>query len=150
MLEASAKAQEAHQGIYNDDAEAAARSIRDVKEKFDSWTLYEDVKERMPVQGVVEGVLDGTTVRVLLVPSFFSIVVRLAGVQSEMLVVPAQAVVRTGTRGPRALKPPSTPCNTKATRRPCTSASASRPLPSGVTPCFANAEAQPQRVAAIF
>jgi staphylococcal nuclease domain-containing protein 1 len=84
MLEASAKAQEARQGIYNDDAEAANRSIRDVKEKFDSWALYEDVKDRLPVHGVVEGVLDGTTVRVLLVPSFFSIVVRLAGVQSPI------------------------------------------------------------------
>jgi staphylococcal nuclease domain-containing protein 1 len=84
MLEASAKAQEAHQGIYNDDAEAANRSIRDVKEKFDSWALFDDVKERLPVHGVVEGVLDGTTVRVLLVPSFYSIVVRLAGVQSPI------------------------------------------------------------------
>ncbi len=84
MLEASAKAQELKQGIYNDDVEAANRSIRDVKEKFDSWKLYEDIKERLPVHGVVEGVLDGTTVRVLLVPSFYSIVVRLAGVQSPI------------------------------------------------------------------
>ncbi len=58
--------------------------MRDVKEKFDSWALFDDIKERLPVHGVVEGVLDGSTVRVLLVPSFYSVVVRLAGVQSPI------------------------------------------------------------------
>jgi staphylococcal nuclease domain-containing protein 1 len=42
------------------------------------------VKDRLPVHGVVEGVLDGSTVRVLLVPSFYSVVVRLAGVQAPI------------------------------------------------------------------
>lgn len=84
MLDASQKAQDSKAGIFNDDVEASNRSIRDVKEKFDSWTLYDDIKERLPVHGVVEGVLDGSTVRILLVPSFYSVVVRLAGVQAPI------------------------------------------------------------------
>jgi staphylococcal nuclease domain-containing protein 1 len=101
MLEAGQRAAEQRIGIHSEDQEAAQRSIRDVREKFDSWALYEDIKvrwfrcmsftcsfsfaqDRLPVHGVVEGVLDGSTVRVLLVPSFYSVVVRLAGVQAPI------------------------------------------------------------------
>ena len=84
MLEAAQRAADSGIGLFNVDPEATARSVRSVKEKFDSWALFDDIRERLPVHGVVEGVLDGTTVRVLLVPSFYSVVVRLSGVQSPI------------------------------------------------------------------
>lgn len=73
-------------GIWTQDIDALEKAVRELPEsELDAMQLLNTVGKGKPLTGIVEQVINGTLFRIILLPSFHTAVVALAGVQSPSM-----------------------------------------------------------------
>lgn len=60
--------------------------VRDIKNQIENPTNFVDSLKKQPVKAIVEHVRDGSTVRVLLLPDFYNVLVLVAGIKVNLFL----------------------------------------------------------------
>lgn len=103
LQKAEEAAKNAGKGVWSKDLATAVREVRG-DDAFDGLSFFQSVGKGKPVQGVVEAVLNGGTLKVCLLPDFSYVTISVCGIQcpsmGKRVVVDPGATAENGAAAP--------------------------------------------------